>query len=182
MEFDHHFSESELRCGSCVCACCLIRTWCDPDADAEGEPAAKENFVISSPTLQSSSSSTSEEEEEDEETDKAKGRQGASRLIRKRARRGRGEGVRTEAGSAVLLFDRDVAQDDQDDEVFISYGDNRVELCFHSRHNVVHVACVLSVSCNSNDWCSSGPAFHFLGCALQQSSRKLRARGKNAMC
>ena len=52
-----------------MCACCLIRTWCDPDEGVEGGPAAKGNLVIPSPTLLSSS------EEEEEETDKAIGGQ-----------------------------------------------------------------------------------------------------------
>ena len=53
----------------CVCVCCLIRTWCDPDEDEEGKPAAKGNLVIPSSTLPSSSEE--EEEEEEEEADKA---------------------------------------------------------------------------------------------------------------
>ena len=44
-----------------LCACCLIRTLCDPDEDVEGQPAAKGNLVIPSPTLLS----PSEEEEEE---------------------------------------------------------------------------------------------------------------------
>ena len=38
----------------CECACCLIRTWCDPDEDVQGGPAANGYFVIPSPMLLSS--------------------------------------------------------------------------------------------------------------------------------
>jgi len=59
-----------------VCACCLIRTWCDPDEDVEGGPAAKGNFVLPSPTLPSSSeAAAAAAAAAEEEADKAMGGQ-----------------------------------------------------------------------------------------------------------